>query len=32
MDLELNGGVDPSGCFTMFIWKTASVLACPETE
>ena len=27
LDLDLNGGVDPSGCFPMFFWKTASVLA-----
>ena len=27
MDLDPNGGVDPSGCFPMFFQKTASVLA-----
>ena len=27
MDLDPNGGVDPSGCFPMFFRKTASVLA-----
>ena len=27
LDLDLNGGVDPSGCFPMFFRKTASVLA-----
>ena len=27
MELDPNGGVDPSGCFPMFFWKTASVLA-----
>ena len=27
LDLDLNGSVDPSSCFSMFIWKTASVLA-----
>ena len=27
LDLDPNGGVDPSGCFPMFIQKTASVLA-----
>ena len=27
LDLDLNGGMDPSGCFPMFFRKTASVLA-----
>ena len=27
LDLDPNGGVDPSGCFPMFFQKTASVLA-----
>ena len=27
LDLDLNGGLDPSGCFPMFFQKTASVLA-----
>ena len=27
LDLDPNGGVDPSGCFPMFFRKTASVLA-----
>ena len=27
LDLDPNGGMDPSGCFPMFFWKTASVLA-----
>ena len=27
LDLDPNGGVDPSGCFPMFFWKTVSVLA-----
>ena len=27
LDLDPNGGVDPSGCFPMFFWKTTSVLA-----
>ena len=27
LDLDPNGGVDPSGCFTIFFHKTSSVLA-----
>ena len=27
LDIDPNGGVDPSGCFPMFFQKTASVLA-----